>query len=51
VFVVALGAIKLGAKAWVFCIHWAKMGCNYITVFENISWALNGLSLLCSFIC
>ncbi len=36
--VVALGVVKLDAKAWVFYIHWAKIGCNFIAVFENISW-------------
>jgi hypothetical protein len=38
VLAIALGVVKLSAKAWVFCVHWAKMGCNYITVSENISW-------------
>jgi hypothetical protein len=36
--VVALGAFKLGAKAWVFCIHWAKIGCYCIVISKNISW-------------
>ena len=38
VLVIAPGAVALGAKAWVFCIHWAKTGCNWIAVSENISW-------------
>ena len=33
----AFGAVDCGAKKWMFWIHLAKIGCNWIALSENIS--------------
>ena len=29
--------VKLGANAWLFCTHWANIGCSWIAISEKIS--------------